>query len=183
MNFIFGFNDGPHITCLSWKCKALTYSLRIPRATYVSIFFFFFTIYSHISLSDRMKKKIPSHATKWKPAHVETSISLHIWKMPAAIQKSKIAANFQNVYAKQFVLHKLYPNLRQVDHWGLILICGPAEQMQLRVSGDFFGVVLMRIFFILQVFFKSNLSGRLCGSFCCPQLILISLLRCCFLNT
>lgn len=144
--------------------------------------FFFFTIYSHISLSDRMKK-IPSHATKWKPAHVETSISLHIWKMPAAIQKSKIAANFQNVYAKQFVLHKLYPNLRQVDHWGLILICGPAEQMQLRVSGDFFGVVLMRIFFILQVFFKSNLSGRLCGSFCCPQLILISLLRCCFLNT
>lgn len=182
MNFIFGFNDGPHITCLSWKCKALTYSLRIPRATYVSIFFFFllFIVTFHCLTG---WKKIPSHATKWKPAHVETSISLHIWKMPAAIQKSKIAANFQNVYAKQFVLHKLYPNLRQVDHWGLILICGPAEQMQLRVSGDFFGVVLMRIFFILQVFFKSNLSGRLCGSFCCPQLILISLLRCCFLNT
>lgn len=145
--------------------------------------FFFFTIYSHISLSDRMKKK--SHL-------MQQNENLHMWKhlyhctsgkYPAAIQKSKIAANFQNVYAKQFVLHKLYPNLRQVDHWGLILICGPAEQMQLRVSGDFFGVVLMRIFFILQVFFKSNLSGHLCGSFCCPQLILISLLRCCFLNT
>lgn len=71
MNFIFGFNDGPHITCLSWKCKALTYSLRIPRATYVSIFFFFFTIYSHISLSDRMKKK--SHL-------MQQNENLHMWK-------------------------------------------------------------------------------------------------------
>lgn len=46
-------------------------------------------------------------------AHVETSIVAHLENASSQTEESKIAANFQTVYAKQFLLHKLYPNVNE----------------------------------------------------------------------
>lgn len=46
-------------------------------------------------------------------AHVETSIVEHLENASSQTEESKIAANFQTGYAKQFLSHKLCPNLNE----------------------------------------------------------------------
>ncbi len=51
-------------------------------------------------------------------AHVETSIVAHLENASSQTEESKIAANFQTVYAKQFLLHKLCPNINEQSRPG-----------------------------------------------------------------
>ena len=81
-----------------------------------------FAIYS-LNITGRLDRirKFPSDTTERTPrnigflpaAHVETSIVAHLENASSQTEESKIAANFQTVYAKQFLPHKLHPNLNE----------------------------------------------------------------------
>lgn len=78
---------------------------------------------------------------------METSIVAHLENASSQTEESKIAANFQTVYAKQFLLHKLYPNVNEQS--------GP-ERTKVNVWSSRVQHDLVLYEYLMYFFFRTN---------------------------
>lgn len=100
---------------------------------------------------------------------METSIVAHLENASSQTEESKIAANFQTVYAKQFLLQKLYPNVNGQSESAKTKIHVWSSRVQVFVSE-----YLMKLFFrtnVLDSFFLtmssvfSDVNAQICQIF------------------
>lgn len=110
--------------CTVPPCCPLTYILKLLLQNHIYVLnwlllFIVLTIQVVLTGSKKQKSHLTQQNEHWGilvfflAAHVETSIVAHLANASSQTEESKIAANFQTVYAKQFLLHKLYPNLNE----------------------------------------------------------------------